>query len=142
MRYRRGARGHVEFRLSDGFPARAIEGEVSLSCAADAVGLVVRYEDGFEGSNKCLVRFDAGPRLHARARARRALPRLDVVSWVSVFFCCDCVEPAARPIQGDVAFIGSLQIGSGHSALFTALLLVRRRHVCCVILARKRPGAD
>ena len=38
-------------QLSDGFPARAIEGEVALSCAADAVGLVVRYEEGFGFEN-------------------------------------------------------------------------------------------
>ena len=68
------------FRFSDGFPARAIEGEVVLSCAADAVGLVVRYEDGFEGSeNRCLVRFDAGPRLRY-SLGLDGRCRLDVVS--------------------------------------------------------------
>ena len=68
------------FRFSDGFPARAIEGEVALSCAADAVGLVVRYEDGFEGfENKCLVRFDAGPRLRY-SLGLDGRCRLDVVS--------------------------------------------------------------
>ena len=68
------------FRFSDGFPARAIEGEVALSCAADAVGLVVRYEDGFGGSeNKCLVRFESGPRLRY-ALGLDGRCRLDVVS--------------------------------------------------------------
>ena len=70
----------TSFRFSDGFPARAIEGEVSLSCAADAVGLVVRYEDGFEGfSNNCLVRFDAGSRLRY-SLGLDGRCRLDVVS--------------------------------------------------------------
>ena len=70
----------TSFRFSDGFPARAIEGEVALSCAADAVGLVVRYEDGFEGfSNNCLVRFDAGPRLRY-SLGLDGRCRLDVVS--------------------------------------------------------------
>ena len=70
----------TSFRFSDGFPARAIEGEVSLSCAADAVGLVVRYDDGFEGfSNNCLVRFDAGPRLRY-SLGLDGRCRLDVVS--------------------------------------------------------------
>ena len=70
----------TSFRFSDGFPARAIEGEVSLSCAADAVGLVVRYEDGFEGSeSRCLVRFDAGPRLRY-SLGLDGRCRLDVVS--------------------------------------------------------------
>ena len=70
----------TSFRFSDGFPARAIEGEVALSCAADAVGLVVRYEDGFEGfSNNCLVRFDAGARLRY-SLGLDGRCRLDVVS--------------------------------------------------------------
>ena len=70
----------TSFRFSDGFPARAIEGEVSLSCAADAVGLVVRYDDGFEGSeSRCLVRFDAGPRLRY-SLVLDGRCRLDVVS--------------------------------------------------------------
>ena len=70
----------TSFRFSDGFPARAIEGEVSLSCAADAVGLVVRYDDGFEGSeSRCLVRFDAGPRLRY-SLGLDGRCRLDVVS--------------------------------------------------------------
>ena len=70
----------TSFRFSDGFPARAIEGEVSLSCAADAVGLVVRYDDGFEGSeSRCLVRFDAGPRLRF-SLGLDGRCRLDVVS--------------------------------------------------------------
>ena len=70
----------TSFRFSDGFPARAIEGEVSLSCAADVVGLVVRYEDGFEGSeSRCLVRFDAGPRLRY-SLGLDGRCRLDVVS--------------------------------------------------------------
>ena len=68
------------FRFSDGFPARAVEGEVSLSCAADAVGLVVRYEDGFEGSeSRCLARFESGPRLRY-ALGLDGRCRLDVVS--------------------------------------------------------------
>jgi len=70
----------TSFRFSDGFPARAIEGEVSLSCAADAVGLVVRYEDGFEGSeSRCLVRFDAGSRLRY-SLGHDGRCRLDIVS--------------------------------------------------------------
>ena len=69
----------VEFKLSDGFPARAVEGEVALSCAADAVGLVVRYDEGFGFENRCLVRFDAGPRLRY-ALGLDGRCRLDVVS--------------------------------------------------------------
>ena len=58
-----------------------VEGDaVPALCAADAVGLVVRYEDGFEGfENKCLVRFDAGPRLRY-ALGLDGRCRLDVVS--------------------------------------------------------------
>jgi hypothetical protein len=67
------------FRFSDGFPARAVEGEVSLSCAADAVGLVVRYDAGFGFENRCLVRFDAGPRLRY-SLSLDGRCRLDVVS--------------------------------------------------------------
>ena len=53
---------------------------MSLSCAADAVGLVVRYDDGFEGSeSRCLVRFDAGPRLRY-SLVLDGRCRLDVVS--------------------------------------------------------------
>ncbi len=69
----------VEFKLSDGFPARAVEGEVSLSCAADAVGLVVRYDEGFGFENRCLVRFESGPRLRY-ALGLDGRCRLDVVS--------------------------------------------------------------
>jgi hypothetical protein len=67
------------FRFSDGFPARAVEGEVSLSCAADAVGLVVRYDEGFGFENRCLVRFESGPRLRY-ALGLDGRCRLDVVS--------------------------------------------------------------
>ena len=74
----RRAGTYKDFRAK--LPARAIEGEVSLSCAADAVGLVVRYDDGFEGSeSRCLVRFDAGPRLRF-SLGLDGRCRLDVVS--------------------------------------------------------------
>ena len=59
-----------------------ITGEVSLNCVdADAVGLVVRYEDGgvAGGESRCLVRFDAGSRLRY-SPGLDGRCRLDVVS--------------------------------------------------------------
>lgn len=72
----------ASFGFVDAPPSLNITGEVSLNCVdADAVGLVVRYEDGgvAGGESRCLVRFDAGSRLRY-SPGLDGRCRLDVVS--------------------------------------------------------------